>query len=99
MVDVGRLLAGARSAESVSELTAYTALEEFRSGTTTIHPMKYEYWKSKANNQWYWHLKAANGEKIAASEGYTGKGNCLAAIKLLKSSVGASEVNLTPDQS
>ena len=62
-------------------------------------PMKYEYWKSTANKQWYWHLKAANGEKIAQGEGYTAKANCLAAIKLVKGSAGASETNLTPNES
>ena len=51
--------------------------------------MLYEYWQSKTNNQWYWHLKAANGEKIAASEGYTSKQNCLAAIELVKKSSAA----------
>ena len=29
------------------------------------------------NNQWYWHLKAANHETIAVREGYTTKQNCL----------------------
>lgn len=47
--------------------------------------MKYEYWKAQTGN-WYWHLKAANGEKIAQSEGYTTKENCLHSIALVKSS-------------
>lgn len=58
--------------------------------------MRYEYWKSKADGLWYWHLKAANGEKIAQGEGYTRKENCVAAIKLNKSSFQAPEHNLTP---
>lgn len=62
-------------------------------------PMKYEYWKSKQNSNWYWHLKAANGERIAQGEGYTTKANCLAAIKLIKSSGAAPEINLTPNES
>ena len=51
--------------------------------------MKYEYWKSSSDNNWYWHLKAANGEKIASGEGYTSKADCLHAIDLVKSSKGA----------
>jgi uncharacterized protein YegP (UPF0339 family) len=52
--------------------------------------MKYEYWKSASNNNWYWHLKAANGEKIAQGEGYTTEQGCLNAIALVKSSSSAS---------
>jgi uncharacterized protein YegP (UPF0339 family) len=51
--------------------------------------MKYEYWKSSNNGNWYWHLKAANGERIAQGEGYTAEQNCLHAISLVKSSSGA----------
>jgi uncharacterized protein YegP (UPF0339 family) len=54
--------------------------------------MKYEYWKSSANNNWYWHLKAANGEKIAQGEGYSTKEGCLHAIALVKSSKDAPVV-------
>ena len=53
--------------------------------------MKYEYWKSSSDNNWYWHLKAANGEKIASGEGYTSKQHCLDAIALVKSSKDAPE--------
>jgi uncharacterized protein YegP (UPF0339 family) len=58
--------------------------------------MKYEYWKAQ-NGNWYWHLKATNGEKIAQSEGYTTKQNCLHSIQLVKSSSNAPEINLTPN--
>jgi uncharacterized protein YegP (UPF0339 family) len=51
--------------------------------------MKYEYWKSSTNGNWYWHLKAANGEKIAQGEGYASKQHCLDAIALVKSSKDA----------
>lgn len=57
--------------------------------------MKYEYWKAQ-NGHWYWHLKAANGEKIAQGEGYVNKADCLHAIGLVKSSTNAPVVNLTP---
>ena len=53
--------------------------------------MKYEYWKSSQNSNWYWRLKAANGEIIAHGEGYTTKQNCLDAIKLVKASSNAPE--------
>ncbi|MGC6247198.1 YegP family protein [Bisgaard Taxon 45] len=35
------------------------------------------------NGQWYWRLKAANHETIAASEGYTTRQNCLHCIGLV----------------
>ncbi len=53
--------------------------------------MKYEYWKSVSNGNWYWRLKAANGERIAQGEGYTAKQHCLDAIKLVKGSSSAPE--------
>lgn len=58
--------------------------------------MKYEYWKSSTNRQWYWHLKAANGERIAQGEGYKTKAACLHAIDLVKGSGAAPVINLTP---
>ena len=45
--------------------------------------MYFQIFKSKANNQWYWHLKSANHEIIAVSEGYTTKDNCLHCIGLV----------------
>jgi len=57
--------------------------------------MKYEYWKNN-NGFWYWHLKSANGEKIAYGEGYHNKADVLTVIKLVKGSSSATEVNLSP---
>ncbi len=57
--------------------------------------MKYEYWKAK-DGKWYWHLKAANGEKIAQGEGYVNKADVLHVIKLVQSSSAAPLVELTP---
>ncbi|MES2307341.1 MAG: DUF1508 domain-containing protein [Verrucomicrobiota bacterium] len=57
--------------------------------------MKFEYWKAKDGN-WYWHLKASNGEKVAYGEGYTTKQNCLNAIHIVKSSSVAPTESLTP---
>lgn len=59
--------------------------------------MKYEYWKSAQNGNWYWRLKAANGEVIANGEGYRNKADVLSVIKLVKGSAGAPEINLTPN--
>jgi uncharacterized protein len=58
--------------------------------------MKFEYWKSTTNNNWYWHLKAANGEKIAQGEGYKNKADVLTVIGLVQNSSIAAIVNLTP---
>lgn len=57
--------------------------------------MKFKYWKAQ-NHNWYWHLKAANGEIIAQGEGYTSKAGVLHAIALVKSSYNAPEENDTP---
>jgi uncharacterized protein YegP (UPF0339 family) len=43
-----------------------------------------------AQGQWRWRLRAANKEIIAVSgEGYWNKGDCRAAIDLVKASAGA----------
>ena len=38
--------------------------------------MYFQIFKSKANNQWYWHLKSANHEIIAHGEGYINREDC-----------------------
>ena len=48
--------------------------------------MKYMYFKSPADLQWYWHLKARNGKIVAHGEGYTTKAMCLKGIRLVKRS-------------
>ena len=47
--------------------------------------MYFEIFKSDKNNQWYWHLKAANHEIIAQGEGYIKKDDCVHAVGLLMS--------------
>ena len=48
--------------------------------------MKYEIYQGK-NNQWYWRLKAANGQIIAiGGEGYVNKADAKHGIELVKSS-------------
>jgi len=45
---------------------------------------KFEYWESKKDGQWYFHLKAENGKVIAQSQGYTTKDNCINGIDSIK---------------
>jgi len=46
--------------------------------------MKYFYWKSEANGQWYWHLKAKNGRVIASGGGFNNKQNVKESIRLVR---------------
>lgn len=45
---------------------------------------KFELFKSNKNGQFYFHLKASNGEIIASSEGYTTKQNAQKGIEAIK---------------
>jgi len=36
-------------------------------------PARFEYWQSSTSKQWYWHIRAGNGEIIATGEGYKRK--------------------------
>jgi uncharacterized protein YegP (UPF0339 family) len=45
---------------------------------------KFELFQSNKNGQYYFRLKAANGEPILASEGYTTKSNCSHGIDAVK---------------
>ncbi len=45
--------------------------------------MYFQIFKSKANNQWYWHLKSANHEIIAYGEGYINREDCVHAVNLV----------------
>lgn len=47
------------------------------------HP-KFEVFKSLKDNQFYFHLKAANGEIILHGEGYTSKQSCETGIASVK---------------
>lgn len=44
----------------------------------------FEYWKSKKDFNYYFHLKASNGKIIAQSEGYKTKISCLKGIESVK---------------
>lgn len=54
--------------------------------------MKFEYWQSSKNSNWYWHLKAANGQVIANGEGYVNKADCLHVINLIKTGASGASV-------
>lgn len=62
------------------------------SGKTSGAEMKFEYWQSKANSNWYWHLRASNGLVIAQGEGYVNKADCLHVISLIKGNAAAAQV-------
>lgn len=43
-----------------------------------------EIFKSEADQHWYWHLEAANGEILCASEGYASKQMCMQGLEKSK---------------
>ncbi|WP_409029378.1 YegP family protein [Gracilimonas sediminicola] len=45
---------------------------------------KFQIFKSSANQQYYFRLKAKNGENILSGEGYTSKKSCLNGIQSVK---------------
>lgn len=45
---------------------------------------KFEFWQSKKDKQWYFHLRAPNGEVVAQSQGYSSKDNCINGINAVK---------------
>lgn len=48
-----------------------------------MHPV-FEVFRSNSNNQYYFRLKAENGQIILSSEGYTTKDNCLNGVASVK---------------
>ncbi len=58
--------------------------------------MKFEYYRSKKDNKWYWRLKAANNVDIIADggQGYKNKSDCLHGIDLVKGSGDAPVVEV-----
>lgn len=51
---------------------------------------KFEVFHGK-DNQFYFRLKAGNGQTILASEGYTTKANCLNGVKSVKNHAGDAQ--------
>lgn len=55
---------------------------------------KFELYRSEANSEYRWRLKAANGKVIATSgEGYKNKGDCQHAIDVVKEQAGNADVD------
>ena len=53
---------------------------------------KFELWKNEDDNNWYWHLKATNGQIIADSEGYTTKTAAKNGIASVKANADLAEI-------
>jgi len=45
---------------------------------------KFEFWQSKKDKKWYFHLISPNGEIVAQSQGYKTKDSCINGIKAVK---------------
>ena len=59
---------------------------------------KFEYWESKKDSLWYFHLKAENGEVIAQSQGYTTKDNCISGIQSIKNNANTADYFETTEE-
>ena len=46
--------------------------------------IRFEYWRSKQDLQWYFHLIAPNGGVLVQSAGYMNEDDCLDAIEMLR---------------
>jgi len=57
--------------------------------------VKFEYWKSSIDQQWYWHLKNATNHKVAQGEPYSSKAECLQAIEQVRQASAAEARNLS----
>lgn len=66
----------------VNEPSAKKA-KAFFENMKTKSPLRFEYWKSKRNKQWYWRIRAGNAEPIAQGEGYKRKSGVLKVFHLL----------------
>ncbi len=54
--------------------------------------MKIKIIKSKRTGQWYFRIIAKNGEKVAHSEGYKNKKDCMKTVVLLQVNLGSAKV-------
>lgn len=54
--------------------------------------MKFEYWQSTKNRNWYWHLLAGNNQVIAQGEGYVNKADCEHVINLIRNQAAGASV-------
>ena len=46
--------------------------------------IKFEYWQSEVDGQWYFHLIGPNGGVIVQSAGYMTENECLNGIEMVK---------------
>jgi uncharacterized protein len=56
--------------------------------------LRFEYGKKK-DGQFYWHLKAANGQIVAQGEGYKTGASCLKVFALLRDHMAKAEVSFS----
>jgi len=54
---------------------------------------RFEFWESKKDGMWYFHLVAPNNEIIAQSQGYTTKDNCVNGVEAIKNYVHTAPTN------
>jgi len=54
---------------------------------------KFEVWKNKAG-EWQWRLNAANGETLAAGEGYTRKAGALQGVNACRRAAAMAVVRV-----
>lgn len=54
----------------------------------------YHLYRSASNSQYYWNLKAGNGERVASSgETYVAKSSCLSGLNLFKTYAPSASIN------
>ena len=55
--------------------------------------MKFQYYQSSKNDEWYWRLRASNGKIIAdGGEGYKKKAECIERIQDIREGAGSASV-------
>ena len=54
---------------------------------------RFEVWRG-ADAQWYWHLRAQNGQVVAQGEGYQRKGGALGGVEALKRSAARASIKV-----
>lgn len=47
-------------------------------------PVRFEYWQSEVDGQWYFHFVAPNGGILVQSAGYNNESECLEGINMIK---------------
>ena len=55
--------------------------------------LQFNLWQSQANKNWYFNMQAANGEKVAQSEGYTSRQSALNTINLIRREAANAPIN------